>query len=257
MTDSRFVLLLGSSTVSFSESDSELSMPALLARELSSSHPGTNWRCEAATLYITPSMAQRATAMTERQQPDVVLLRPSSTAFLSDLVVYRIRDRWPRAYRTAVKWSSRMRDLAGVSRDTGSGLRSWLFLAPRAVLKRIVGVAPSLSPEQAASYVIETLDSLTRLEDAHVLLYLSSQSVSRGLPKPEHERRVAIYRAAIAAHCRARRIPLFDVELEMGERAPGWTYDADRWHPTLAFREADARVMASRVLAILADAPVG
>jgi hypothetical protein len=242
------VLLLGPSTVTFSDTPSGPTLPSLLEAALRESEPDVAWRCAAEILYITPSMAKRARSLVEAQEPDLVVLRASGTAFLSDLAIYALRNRWPRSYRVAVRASAWLARIAGADRDGGSGPRSWVFRLPRAVAEAVAGRAPSVQPDEAAAIVQETLDALTAEESRQVLVYMASLNTNRGLPPVEHDRRVAIYRAAVTRHCLDRRIPLFDPEVELGGDAPIYNYHEDQWHPLREYLEAESRLMAHEVL---------
>jgi hypothetical protein len=193
-------------------------------------------------------MARRARSLVEAHDPDLVVLRASGTAFLSDLAIYALRNRFPGFYRVAVRASGWLARAAGAGRDGGSGPRSWLFRLPRAASAAVFGKAPSVQPEEAAAIVQETLDALKADESRQLLVFMASLTTSRGLPPAEHDRRVAIYRAAVTRHCLERRIPLFDPAAALGDDAPVYNYHEDQWHPSLDYREAEAGLMAGEVL---------
>ena len=97
------VLLAGSSAMYQSEAGPELAVPQLVRDILTSRAPELDWQCEAALLYPTASMNNRAATLIERYQPDAIVLWLTSVQFGEDSVVYAIRSRWPWGYPVGLR----------------------------------------------------------------------------------------------------------------------------------------------------------
>jgi hypothetical protein len=241
------VLLLSTSTTFFTEGDPSQTLLALLERELREKYPGDDWLCEGDLLYVGPTMARRANTCVERRNPDVVIVRPTGQSFIRDEVIYAIRNRWPRLYRPAVRLSEIVRKLGGGRRHGDDGPRGWLFRWPRALSAKIIGVAPEHTVEQAAGYVIETLDSLAQVEDLQFICHATVGQAAPDIPMAEHIRRRDYFIDAVRAHCSARRIPFSSVAEALAAKGIGLDYTNDQWHGGLAYRQTDAEAMASQV----------
>ena len=256
MTEARHVLLLSSSAVSYSEAERGDSLLALLEQELNRQRSEVAWRCSGTVLYVTPDMAARALNEVASAGPDIILLRPTSQAFMHDDVVSAIRYRWPRLYRTAVRIADTLRGWSGGERWGGASARGLIFRIPRWVAIKLFGVAPRVPVEQAAECVKETLDSLLRLEDVDVLCQISVGNTPSGLPPREHARRRDYFTEALRSYCSARRIPFSDVREALKSHNLTHTMARDQYHPARCARAVEAEQMAAQVvLAAVGRAP--
>ena len=158
------------------------------------------WQCDATVLYLSPNMAARVRDVTERERPDVVFLRPPDMQILQDYVVYSVRERWPALYRTSVRLSAWLIDLAGGGPQGAPWFRGWLFRAPRWLMSKVVGVAPAMRVPDAVACVRETLDALSRLEDVTVVYSLPMSTVPPNISIDEARRRRNEFASGVKAY---------------------------------------------------------
>ncbi len=247
------VLLLSTSTTFFSEAGPDQSLLGLLRSELQERHPERQWDCLGALLYITPDMAGRALGHVDSLTPDIVIVRPTSQAFMHDDVVSAIRDRWPRLYRLSVSLADRLRFLAGGARWGGQGLRGLVFKVPRWVAVRLIGVAPRVRVEDAVGYVIETLDLLVQRESIQVACEAAVGNTPNNLTAAESARRAGHFMDAVSSYCSARHIPFADLKAILGARSVAYEIDSDQYHYTMTPRAVEAREL-SEIIGRLAMA---
>jgi hypothetical protein len=248
------VLIVGSSTASYSEAGPQGSEYALLESYLGRARPETDWRCEAELIYLTRSVAERTLAAVHERRPDVVVLRLVGGNFFNEYVIERLRQISPLAYR----WS---RDVAEWLRRLGGGgphgldtPRGWIYRLPRWLMAKTLGTAPRIRVEEAIAVVSSTLDGLLQQEDLTVVVRLPSYPKTSDTNLKDYERRVRLFDRSVREYCERRRVPYYDwaeVRRMAGdERRIG----GDGWHPVLDTRDLDARSMAAAVLLAL-DGP--
>ncbi len=242
------VHLMGPSSLMYSDTKPQESLMGLTETALAGLAPDVDWACSASLLYLAPGMAARAGKVVAGESPDLILLRPPDMQFLQDYVVFRVRERWPPLYRPAARLAQWLNDLAGGGPDGAPRWQGWLFRAPRAVMARLIGVAPAMRVGDALDVVRETLDLLRANEDLAIIYSLPMPTLPPNIPALEAQRRREAFAAGIGAYCSEKRIPCLDPGLVRRDAGLPAGLAGDRWHPDLENRRFDARVIARAIV---------
>lgn len=246
---SRSVLVLGPSTITFSEPGEAASISALTEAELRRAVPGVEWRCSPEMLFIRPSMAERAFRVASASGAEAYVLVSNSRPFDEDVFVAWALHHHPRLYPAAQWLVERLKGLAGAKAEDRDATRGLLFRLPREFARQLFGREPFYDVEDAIGFAKEAVDSLLRIEDAGlVFAFLPG---SRALRR-ESQRRIRRFHDALSAYCRQRRVPYcfrYDVSAEAGQSPD---LSSDGLHADRRTRELDANAIARLVTSVLA-----
>jgi hypothetical protein len=242
------VLIFGPSTLSSDDLGSDKSLLALTRVALAHDRPEVSWTCDGVVSYLAPGVARRVLSRVESDPPDVVVLRFPQSQFMSDYVVYRIREYSRLAYRVTVTISGWINRLAGGGPLGRESVRGWVFRVPRWLVERVVGVAPSIRVEDAIDAAIETLDGLIRREDLRIVYIMSGNTIRPNIPLAQAAKRRQFYIDRVRAHCQSHRIPFLDPNEIQEQLGLERTTSADGWHTDLRNRDLDARVLSQAIL---------
>jgi hypothetical protein len=248
-------LVLSSSTATFQD-DGSPSLIQLISDALRRRQPDVEWHLAGALLLTTGSMRQRALASVEEHVPDVVVLRPTGLAFMHDDVASRVKQRWPRYYRLCLRLARFADDISGRKAATGTPRRRLLFDLPRWLAAKVIGVAPPVSPEDAARFTTETLDALLSNEHLTLLCRISVGNVDSNAPPGDFERRVETYARTVREQCQSRYVPFADNRERFELSARAYAYAPDRTHPALRLRSIEAEAIAQDILTVTSELPL-
>jgi len=252
MSEERSVLLLGHSSVSYAETGPGDSICDRTEAELNRLAPGLAWHCRTDLLYMTPTMAARVETRLNRDSlPDAVVLLIGEMHFTRDYVVYRVRERWPRLFRGAVRIAQALTDLGGGGPEGAPSPRGWLFRGPRWLAAKLVGVAPDVRVEEAVALTKQTLDAFLRHEGMQVVFFFSHQAFPANVPDAEAARRRDLYIREISAYCGERMIPAVEQASLLRETGRQINLAADGWHEDADGRQLQASLFAQAVLQAL------
>jgi hypothetical protein len=245
------VRIFGPSTLLHDDLGEGRSLLALTQRALETVRSDVEWKCGGSVLYIAPGMTERVLRSLETDRPDLVVLRLPQNQWISDYVVYRVRELWPGMYRRAVSVASFLIRLAGGGPDGAPTPRGWVFRVPRWFLGGTIGVAPAVRVEDAVALVKDTIDAVLKLEDVQLLYLMSSQTVRPTVPEAEAARRRDYFVRTVAAHCDSRGIPWADPTALRIQAGLERRLSSDGWHTDLENRELDAGILAEAIIQTL------
>lgn len=244
MEDRYKVLVLGSSTYTYTEGDPNHAFPALLHSHLSASRPDVAWECDSEIVYTTLTMPGRVRKIVRESDPDLVMLMVSSMHFTRDDVVNVLRRRAPFLYRPARSFAQWLRDVIGGGGPRGANsARGWLYRAPRWLVERVVGSEPTITVEDAVEVVTETIDDLLRVEDLSVIVGLPT-AMSRD---KESQRRRQAFLDGVMEVVEDRRVPYY---IPAKAWATAWVLPqagTDGWHNAVQSRNLSADMMARAI----------
>jgi hypothetical protein len=249
----RKILMLGSSGVTWTDTDPSGTLPNLVIAELARSSPDFAWTAVAVEIPPSREMPERVAAAVRAHTPDVVVFAAASSYFTYDSVSARVRHKWPWLFRPSRSVADGLRGASGGGIQGGGSARGWLFRAPRLVAERLIGAEPYMKVEHATA---NTLAALTVLEEQPGLAWVCKLPVmSTDLP----QEKLAVYKArldpfldAIKQACDRCSIAYYTID--DAARAAGAEPErvADGLHASLATRIAEAGFMAALILEALA-----
>jgi hypothetical protein len=251
MSEASSVLILGHSSMTFAEFPDGQSLLDRTAAELARLRPDVAWRCESELLYISSGMAGYVLRRIDGKIPDIAVMRVAEMHFLHDYVVYRIRRRWPAMYRTAIRVSETLVNLAGGGPSGTPSMRGWIFRVPRWIGAKLIGVAPEVEVDDAVAYTTQTLGVLLRKESTHVVLVSSSNSMTPNIPASEAERRRSYYMGEIRRYCREHTVLVLDPGAVAAGLDTRIRLGPDRWHEDIEGRDLQARMYAQAIVQAL------
>lgn len=251
MTSHLSVLLLGPSSVQFSESGEGSAMPALLSQALGQERPSREWTCQSRLLFFGEAMSRRALSLVEALRPDAVALMFSSVDFGDDFVSYRIRNRHPRLFPAFLAASRAWKAVSGGGPEGSPGPRGWLFRLPFRFTRWAVGADPAVPLPEAIRFAIETLDTLLRIESLGIVCRLTTPIPFYEDRLEEHKRRVRVFNDSIGRYCSSHRIAHYDVWQILQGNGLGYGLADDRLHADFPTRRFDAQTMAQHLLPAL------
>ena len=101
MAEVRRALVIGPSSVPYTESGDEGRMANLMLTELRSLDPQREWRTTGVQVFQGPGMLERIRAAVEAHTPEVIIVRLGTYQLTNEYVLWRVRDRWPALYPAA------------------------------------------------------------------------------------------------------------------------------------------------------------
>ncbi len=239
------MLLLGPSGILLVEGHAGETMGDHLRDALQRGHPDVEWTCDNGLLFVGEGMVRRAQALVEKHRPDAVALLLGLPAFADDFVVNRIRRILPPAYPFALRLSVLLKRAAGGRSEGAPGLRGLIFRLPHRLARALFGADPNMDVATAVRCATEAIDALVRIENVTLACRLSFPVPFYQDRLGEHLRRVAEFNAAIAAHCRDRRIPFYDLAPALAESGAAVGFVGDGVHPDRRTQQFDMGTMAS------------
>ena len=247
-------LLLGPSSLRYSEPGPDATTPALVREYLAQRSPDFEYDLDSPLLQYGARMAEIAERSFSRADYGAIVVVLGTNNFEQDYVVYAIRKRWPRLYPLALKFADSVNKASGNGMDGGEGLRGELFRIPKRLSLALIGGEPNFTMDQATDWMTDAMDAVrARAEDTPVAIALHPTSHDR--PQRRIQERVSAYTGIVKEYCRSKRITLLsrlDYCREMGVtpgRAPGATYS------NRLTREADARAIGDFILEAAGRAP--
>ncbi len=242
------VLLLGASHLTYTDTDTSATIPALVEADLASRLPDVSWRCEVRPLFFGPRMPELAERHARDLRPLAVVLSLVQDPFSDDVPIAVIRRRWPRFYPRARKLAERLKTIAG-----GPGIQSprgWVYRAPRRLLAALVGAEPEVDVEDAVRFTTATIDSLLRLEEPVVVCGFSFTPHSpAGTRKAVYDQRLALFRQRLRAYCEPRHVAVYDRNEALRSRGLQYESGRDRRYASIQTRRAQALEIADIVIA--------
>ncbi len=250
--DSLSVLLLGSSTFTFTETDRRSTLPAFVEEALSVRDSSVSWRCYGQTAFETENVVEKALAYARRYHADAVIYDVSTFRFLHEAVIYRVRNRWPRAYPAVLKLSElAMRAGDGTFNGTRN-LRGAIFRLPKRVAQAMIGADVDQPLDVSVQRATEAIDALLRLEDVAVIVSMPKfyWRVPGGRERLYRER-VSAARALLSGYCQKRRIPTYDLVASMIAAGLSLGLARDQLHHDVPTLRYEAEMIAHTVCAAL------
>jgi hypothetical protein len=231
------VLLIGPSSVPFTESGEEATLANLLRSELASLRPDVEWRAAGVMVFQGPGMAERVRRAFEEHRPDLVVLRLATYHLTHEYVLWKIRARWRHLYPAAAFVDERLKWLAGGPRDHANTPRPWVYTVPRWLAAATLGTSTSRSAEESVQNALEALDYLLAQEDMFLYLWRSASALT---PKKrdtlEHEQNHAAYWKAVLDYADARHIQITSADARRMFNVER-TKSVDGIHGSLEYRQ--------------------
>ncbi len=256
MTETRTVLLAGSSGLIYSDSGPEATVWAWTRESLAARVPDVEWRVVAAGLAPSRSLADRALAAAREHCPDVFVLSLASTPFAQEFVRHRVQRRWPKLYGAACAADEWLKGLAGGNVGSRGHARRFIYRVPYWFALHTIGGEPAMAVERAKQNMLDALNALSRLEDTVVICRLPSGSSggsrARGARYAACEQYV---NQALIEACRAHHFAHFRVLDSYGKKQGR---DRDGVHFDADVRRFEARLIADKViesLSVVEQAP--
>jgi hypothetical protein len=238
----RRILALGSSEVTFDGDGQEMTVPRLLAAELSTRMPDFSWQVEPRVVYQMANMADRCVRYAEEVSPDAILLWLGGTAIAEETVSYAIYRRFPRFYRHFDRIANASLSASGGGTEGSASFRGLLFRLPRSLAGLVFGRAPLCDPEVARKATVETLEQLScRWPVVCRLAFAASRQAGQALAV---RKQVAQYNAAMATECERLGLPYYEPAQEALKFGVNYAMGPDGLHADLASRRAAALVAA-------------
>lgn len=245
------VAVVGASNLTYSEVGPDGSSLPLLRRALPRLAPDVAWECLPAPVRMSREVAAPLSAMVGGLQPDIVVLSLTATQFAQDFVTNRIRRRWPKVHRLALRASQRLK-ISANEPDPVFTPRRLLYRIPDAIAYRLIGGEPYYTVEKAVAGAKEAIDCILRFEDVVGLCRLPRLSeVMRGHRRQLYSERVDVFNAAVSEHCRRRHMPYFMMGDEFEAVGVTPTYIGDGLHFDLPTRTFEADTIARHVVRVL------
>jgi hypothetical protein len=239
------VHIFGPSTLSSGDQGEGRSLLDLTRKALDEVAPEVEWDCRASVLYVAPGMEERLErTLTVEGVPDVVVLRFPQNQYMSDYVVYRVRELWPGLFRGSVRIAAFLIRLAGGGPEGAPSWRGMVFRAPRWLLAKVMGVAPAVRVEKAVEYATASIDSILRMEDVHLAYMMPTQTVRPNISAAEAQRRREYFVEKVSAYCDRHNVPWLDPAGVYREAGRVRGLAGDRWHSTVDDRVFDASILA-------------
>jgi len=245
------VAVVGASNLTYSEVGPEGSLLPLPRLALSRLAPDATWECLPAPVRMSREVAAPLGAMVEEMQPDVLVLTLTATPFAQDFVTNRIRRRWPKMHRMALRASQRLK-IGAKETDPVFTPRRLLYRIPDAIAYRLIGGEPYYTAERAVAGAKDAIDCILRFEEVVGLCRLPRLSeVMRGRRRQLYADRVDVFNAAVSEHCRRKHMPYFMMGDEFEAAGVTPTYIGDGLHFDLPTRTFEADAIARHVLRVL------
>ncbi len=244
LTNERRILLLGPSSLAYTDTDDSDAIPALLQAELRQRLPGFEWRCEVRSWLYTPRSPEIAQRHVDAFRPDVVVLSLVTTPFWTNNPIAVIRRRWPRLYPYARRIAERLKRMARGGHIASP--RGWLFRFPRLLLVWAIGAEPEVDYQEATDATTATLDALARNEDLQVICGFSRFLPGKRTP-PVSLQRIAFFTERVLGRCRSHHFAAYDraEALATAGKAEGHARDLD--YADLQTRRFEAGLMADLI----------
>ncbi len=239
-------LLLGPSTITFTEPGQSAATPDLLRSRLPQLDPGGEHEIEVGRLFFGDRMAEFASQRVREFHPECVVAVISTSSFEEDFIVNTIKRRWPRLYAIALEVSQRLKIAAGGGLDGSTGVQGLLLRLPRSVAHHLIGAEPTYPFEAALAESKATVDALARFEDLSVAVVLAP--ICRSTPNRVASARVHAFKAELAGHCRDHHVTFIERFDYCRRLAVTPAASADGIHAAQATREADATAIAELIL---------
>ncbi len=251
MTETQTVLLLGSSNVSFTDTETDTSLTTLVRSQLEERIPDIDWRCEGRPIHYGRRMAEMAERHTKAIRPAAVILSLVQAPFAANVPIAVIRRRWPRLYPVARFIAERLRLAAGGVQV--NSIRGLLFQAPRWLLVRLIGAEPEVPLEDAIRYTKDALDALVRIEEPLVFCGMGfTPSAPPNTPRRIYEYRLSTFRREVLQHCRLRHVETYDRNSAAAAAGRKLARSFDERYADLQTRSFQAQLIADLVTASIA-----
>lgn len=225
----------------------------LMLRRLEQIAPEIQWIVRVVTILPNTLLVPRAKQAISEAKPDVLFIVSGSNTFAEESVAFSIRKRWPKLYGSAMKVIGLGKAVAGGHAIGSRSARGLLFRLPRAIGRKVLGMAPMIEP--AVAYEA-TRDLFRYLET------LSLPVACRLAPGPHQQpdqsqtvaERTRKLNTIIATECERLGYPYVSIKEAFGAR--GWDYilGPDNLHETHETRELSSRIWAELVLEALEGA---
>ena len=252
MTNAHSVLIVGPSSVPYSESGEDGRLANLLLGELRQLQPRIDWTTAGVQIFQGTEMRERVADAVAQHGPDLVILRAASYHLTHEYVLWKVRDRWPALYPAAKFIDARLKQLAGGPRDRANTPRPWVYAVPRWLAAKTIGTSIGRSPEECARNITDTLDYLLAREELFLYLWPStSATFPKKRDNPQHERNVELLWRDVLDYANRRHIPRFnsaDIRAAMGIEK---SKSVDGIHASLGYRTYQARYLATKILEAL------
>jgi hypothetical protein len=238
------VHIFGPSTLSSGDQGEGRSLLDLTRKALDEVAPEVEWDCRASVLYVAPGMEERLErTLTVEGVPDVVVLRFPQNQYMSDYVVYRVRELWPGLFRRSVRIAAFLIRLAGGGPEgavmAGHGLSCSTVAAGEGHRRRARG------PRREGGRVRHREHRLhPALEDVHLAYMMSTQTVRPNISAAEAQRRREYFVEKVSAYCDRHNVPWLDPAGVYREAGRVRGLAGDRWHSTVDDRVFDASILA-------------
>jgi hypothetical protein len=197
----------------------------------------------------TRDLPEKVAAVVEREEPVAAILGFSSSYFVYESVLARVRRRSPFLYEAARPWVARLKDASGPGLAGGSSARGLLFRAPHAIAERLIGAEPFMKLEHAianargAMLWLGTHPGLTVLCK---LAYLSPTVPAERLAT--YGARLAAFNEGIIAACDETGIFYYDLKEATAAAGLAFGTTPDGLHADLPSRRFEAAMIAGRIL---------
>lgn len=251
MKSSFRVLLLGSSEGVYTKPLGSLTLPQLLVQVLRAAAPDARWEGAALPQYQRPNMAERCLDLVSRHRADIVVLMLTGGTLFEEKVSYAVLHRFPWLYPVFWRAAELAKVAAGGGGEGSASPRGLLFRAPRAVARRVLGVAPMVYREPSLRATEEMLRALAALPRVKVICRLAVTNIQQEAQRDAVRAQVAEYNVFVARICSELNIPFFDVIEAVNARGQEYRLLPDRMHVDFETREAVAGIVADYVLGVL------
>lgn len=250
MDESRRVLLLGSSEVTFTEAGPEESIAGRLEAALRERAPEVDWEIVPYVTYAMANMPERTLQLVERHSPDLVVLWLAGNVFAERTLTFALYHRSRRAYDLVTRLTGPALKAAGGGSEGTSSLRGALFRLPRAAATRVLGSAPFIPPDVAREATSATLEALHGRGQRTVcrLAYPNSRQAAQAASV---RRLVEEYNVAVEAVCERLGIPSFRPEETVETTGRNYAMLPDGLHSTLETRQITAAAAADFAVRVL------